>query len=459
MSSGETAVSSLIPARLERLPMTRVQWWIYWLCAAGVLFGSADIFTIFSIGVNIQSAFALSNAGLATVIASAAPAGVAGAFIAGRLGDRFGRKSVFQYTLLLYFIGSVISGFAPNFATFLVGRLILGFGIGGELPTILALISEYSPRKSRGALLALINGMYAIGALISGNAALAIVPTYGWRPLFFLLAIPAVVILILRRYGLPESARWLEAKGRKQEAEAVVSGIEQKVRSISGKELPPVAPSAEVKVIEYKAPLREVFSRKWVGVTTFLIWGWFITSFAGISLPAYYVPILTQNFHYTDAAALSVLAYTLDANAIGVAAAMITIEFVGRKPMLVASYFLYGIFELLVGLTIPGGAGTLLLTIVPLNIFIVLNFSMILAYTPEVYPTRNRSTGNAVATTSYNFSQFIAPYIIAAVLPALPGALVSNLFYVIGALLIITAIPAVFLAKETKRKSLEEISV
>ena len=175
--SGSGTTGSLLPARLERLPMTRHQWWIYWLCAAGVLFGSADIFTIFSIGVPVTQTFNLSSFDLGIVIASAAPAGVLGAFVAGRLGDSYGRKSVFQYTLLLYFIGSIISGLSVDLTTFLIGRLILGFGIGGELPTILALISEYMPRNIRGALLALINGMYAIGALIAANSALVLIPT------------------------------------------------------------------------------------------------------------------------------------------------------------------------------------------------------------------------------------------------------------------------------------------
>jgi putative MFS transporter len=452
----EQSVASLIPARLERLPMSRVQWWIYWLSAAGVLFGSADIFTIFSIGVKIQATFHLSNFLLATVIGSAAPAGMAGAFVAGRLGDSFGRKAVFQYTLLLYFIGSIITGLSPNFGVFLIGRLILGFGVGGELPTILALISEYSPKRARGPLLALINGMYAIGALVASNLALAIVPSYSWQPIFFILAVPALIVLILRRWGLPESARWLEAKGRKDEAEKIVSSIETRIQKISGKPLPPVAATETVQVTRERAPLKEVFSGRLLGITALLMWAWWITSYAGISMPAYYISILTTNFHYTFTGALSVLAYSTDANAIGVAVAMLTIEYVGRKPMLITTYILYGLFAILVGLTLSNST-LLLYTIVPLNIFIVWNFSMILAYTPEIYPTRNRSTGDGVITTSYNFSQFIAPYIIGFALPLLPGASVSLLFYVEGILLIVTAIPF-FWARETKKKSLEQIS-
>ena len=449
-------VSSLIPARLDRLPLTRVQWWIYWLCAAGVLFGSADIFTIFSIGVPVATEFGLNDVTLGLVIGSAAPAGVVGAFVAGRLGDSLGRKAIFQYTLLLYFIGSIISWWSPNFLVFLIGRLILGFGIGGELPTILALISEYVPRKPRGALLALINGMYAIGALIASNSALALVPTYGWRPLFLILAVPAVVILILRRYELPESARWLDSKGRSKDAERIVSNIETRVQHITGKQLPPVDQSMATEVVQYKSPVREVFSRKLGPTTTLLMWMWFITSFAGISLPAFYVPILTSNFHYSLTNALAVLSYSVDANVIGVALAMITIEFIGRKPMIIASYALYGLFDILLGLTFPNNA-VILYAIIPLNVFIVLNFSMILAYTPEIYPTRNRSSGNGVVTASYNFSQFVAPLLIGYLLPLLTGASIGNLFYVIGALLIATAVPGIWILKETKRKRLEEI--
>ncbi|MDG6990070.1 MAG: MFS transporter [Nitrososphaerota archaeon] len=455
--SDSTVTASLLPARLDRLPMTRYQWWIYWLCAAGVLFGAADIFTIFSIGVNVQQTFNLSGPLLSTVIASAAPAGMLGAFVAGRLGDSYGRKAVFQYTLLMYFIGSIISGIAPNFATFMIGRLILGFGIGGELPTILALISEYSPKRARGPLLALINGMYAIGALIASNSALILISSgYGWRPLFYILAVPAVVILILRRWGLPESARWLEAKGRKEEAEKIVAHMEQNIQRLSGKELQPVPPESTVQVIQEKAPLREVFSRKLGPLTGLLSWAWWITSFAGISMPAYYVYILTNNFHYTDVQALSVLAYSVDANVIGVALALLTIEFIGRKPMLILTYLGYGLFAILVGLTITDPQ-MLLYTIVTLNIFIVWNFSMILSYTPEIYPTRNRASGDGVVTTVYNFSQFISPYIIGPAILLLPGSSVATLFYAEGILLVATAIPF-FAAKETKRKTLEQIS-
>lgn len=455
-----TTITSLIPARLERLPMSRYHAWIYILCAAGVLFGSADIFTIFSVGVKIQETFGLSAFWLATVIGSAAPAGMAGAFVAGRLGDSYGRKFIFQYTLLLYFIGSIIagiSGYIPNFWVYLIGRLILGFGVGGELPTILALISEYMPRRVRGPLLVLINGMYAIGALLAGNLSLYIVPRYSWEPLYFILAVPALIVLLLRRVGLPESARWLEAKGRKDEAEKIVAGLEAAIQRRSKKPLPPVDPSAAVTVIQQRAPLREVFSGRFLWYSLLLMWAWWITSFAGIVLPAYYIPILQNNFHYTYEEALKLFAYTVDANAVGVVVALLTVEYVGRKPMLVTTYLLYGLFAILVGLTL-GNKQLLPYTIVPLNVFIVWNFSMILAYTPEVYPTRNRSTGNAVSTTSYNFSQFISPYIIAFALPLLPGESVRLLFYIEGILLILTAIPFIWV-QETKRKSLEEIAV
>jgi putative MFS transporter len=453
-----TQQTSLIPARLERLPMTRVQFWIWLLSALGILFGAADIFTIFSVGVNISQAFNLSSAGFALVVASAAPAGVVGAFVAGRLGDSFGRKSVFQYTLLLYFIGSIISFLSPNFITYLIGRLILGFGIGGELPVVLSLISEYSPKRWRGPLNALINGMYAIGALIAANLALYFISHgFGWRPLYLVLAIPALVVLGLRRWGLPESVRWLIAKGRIEEAQRIVSVIEARIKSITKKELPPL-PSTIIETKPVKSPLREIVrDARLLLLTILLSWAWFITSFGGISLEAYWIPVMTHNLGYSDIQALTVYTYASDFNLLGVALGVLTIELLGRKSMLIATYVLYGLSYILFG-ALALNKGLVLFALIPVAVTIVWNFSIILGYTPELFPTRNRSSGNGIVTAVYNFEQVVGPYIVTALLSLFVGTSVVNVFYLTGILLLITAIPFVWV-RETKLKSLEEIAV
>lgn len=450
--------ASLIPARLERLPMTRVQFWIWLISALGILFGAADIFTIFSIGVNISDTFNLSSTMFATVIASAAPAGVLGAFVSGRLSDSLGRKSVFSYTLLFYFIGSIISWWSPNFVIYLVGRLLLGFGIGGELPVVLAQISEYSPKRWRGPLNALINGMYAIGAFIAANMALYFISNgYGWRPLYIILAIPALIVLGLRYWKLPESARWLATKGRVVEAEKIVTDIENQVKSITHKELAPL-PAQVIETKPEKSPIREIFTNRNLLLLTILAsWAWFITAYGGISLEAYWVPIMTNNLGYTDVHALQLYAIASDLNLVGVAVGVLTIELIGRKLMLILSYILYGLAYILIGYYVLQ-PGLILWVLAPASVTIVWNFSIIVGYTPELFPTRNRGTGSGIVTAIYNLEQFVGPYIIAALMAVWTGTSVVNLFYMAGILIALTAIPF-FWVKETRKKSLEEIGV
>lgn len=451
--------AALISARVDRLPWTRIQFWIWFIAAIGILFGAADIFTIFSVGVNISATFHLSPALYALMIGSAAPAGVAGAFVAGRLGDSYGRKTIFSYTLLLYFIGSIISYLSPNFGVFMTGRLILGFGIGGELPIVLATISEYSPKRLRGPLNALINGMYAIGALIAANLALHFISSgLGWRPLYLVLAFPALVVLALRFWGMPESARWLAVKGRIQEAEKIVSKMEEHIKKITKKELPPIPPVVpEVK--PEKSPLREIFTNKSLLVLTLLIsWAWFITAFGGISLEAYWIPIMTSSsVGFSDLHALAFYTIASDFNALGVLAGVLTIELIGRKSMLVATYVLYGFTYIMFGVLVLSKTYTLV-ALVPLAILIVWNFSIILGYTPELFPTRNRATGNGFVTAIYNLEQFVGPYIILGLLTYFRGVSIVDIFYITGILIAVTGIPFLWV-RETKRKSLEQLAV
>lgn len=340
----------------------------------------------------------------------------------------------------------------------MIGRLILGFGVGGELPVILSLIAEYSPKRWRGPLNALINSMYAIGAIIAANLGYTFITSgLGWRPIYLLLGIPALIVLGLRRWGLPESARWLAAKGRVEEALNIVNKIEDRIKSISGKELPPVQQQV-IEVKPVKAPLIEILrDKRLLLITILLSWAWFITSYGGISLEAYWLYILQNNLGYGSAEALAYFAYAIDFNIIGVILGVITVELFGRKPMLIASYVLYGFSYLLLGF-LALNKSLILLAFALLSTGIVWNFCILLAYTPELYPTRNRSSGNGIVTTVYNFEQLVGPFIVTAFLFAFPGYSIVNVFYIAGILLLLTLIPFIWV-KETKLKSLEEIAV
>lgn len=138
-----------------------------------------------------------------------------GAILAGPLGDRYGRKTIYMYDLLAYFIGALLMAAAVNFAMLVVGYIIVGIAVGLDVPTSWSLIAEYAPKYKRGFLMAFTNLFWYIGPIVILLTAIASEP-YGaltFRVLFGLLAAVAIITWVLRR-GLIESPRWALVTGK-----------------------------------------------------------------------------------------------------------------------------------------------------------------------------------------------------------------------------------------------------
>src|SRR5262245_8228256 len=150
----------------------------------------------------------------------------AGAVLVGSLADRFGRRALFQATLAVFSIATGLCGLAWGFASLLAMRFLVGFGLGGELPVASTLVTEFSPRAHRGKLVVVLESFWAFGWAFAAVVAFLLIPTMGWRPAFFIGALPVLYILYLRR-AVPESPRFLESRGRHVEAAAVVREVER----------------------------------------------------------------------------------------------------------------------------------------------------------------------------------------------------------------------------------------
>ncbi|HSP05536.1 MAG TPA: MFS transporter, partial [Acidobacteriota bacterium] len=139
----------------------------------------------------------------------------AGGIAFGMLSDRWGRKTILQYTIVTYCAGTFLSGFAHQFAWLLVCRAITGLGVGGEWGAGHALISETFPPKRRGWFGALMQSGAAFGVGLAAIMGAFVAPEIGWRLTFIVSAIPASMVILIRRF-LPESDVWLELKSRGQ---------------------------------------------------------------------------------------------------------------------------------------------------------------------------------------------------------------------------------------------------
>ncbi len=240
MSAGALRLEAGVAARLERLPMTGYQRSLFGIIATAWFFDSMDLGLMTFVLGSIKAEFGLTAAQAGMLASSSFLGMFLGAAIAGLLADRFGRKPVFQVSMIFWGVGSLMCGLADNVTTLMLYRVLLGFGMGMEFPIGLSMVSEIVPAKSRGKYVAILEGFWPIGFIAAGAMTYFLLPMIGWRGIFIALAVPAVFVFVVRRM-VPESPRWLEDVGRKREADAVMAGIEQRVERAWGRALPPVA--------------------------------------------------------------------------------------------------------------------------------------------------------------------------------------------------------------------------
>ncbi len=231
-----SAISTDIPARLDRLPWSAWHWRVVIALGVSWLLDGLEVTVVGSLGPALQrpDTLGLSAAQIGWAASSYIGGAVLGALFFGRLADQLGRKRMFLATLVVYLVATVMTAFTWDIASFAFCRFLTGFGIGGEYAAINSAIDELIPARLRGRVDLAINGTFWIGAAMGAGLSIVLLhpgfigPEWGWRIAFGLGGILAFAILLVRRH-VPESPRWLLMHGRHEEAEAVVRRIEDEV--------------------------------------------------------------------------------------------------------------------------------------------------------------------------------------------------------------------------------------
>jgi MFS transporter, SHS family, lactate transporter len=177
---------------------------------AGFLGWTLDAFDFFLVVFTLTAIareFGKSDAELALTLTVTLAFRPVGAFIFGLLADRYGRRLPLMIDLVFYSIVEVLSGLAPNYTTFLILRALFGIGMGGEWGVGASLAMEKVPPRLRGVLSGLLQEGYAVGYLLAAVCYFFIFPRWGWRPLFFIGGLPALLALYVRM-GVKESEVW-----------------------------------------------------------------------------------------------------------------------------------------------------------------------------------------------------------------------------------------------------------
>ncbi len=250
--SGAAALSAgTISARIDRLPATRTIWTIVALLGFGMFFEFYDLLfsayvapSLVKSGVLTAQTRGLFGAtGVASFIAALFTGLFIGTLLCGFLADQFGRRAIFTWSLLWYSAANLMVAMQSDAAGLNFWRLISGIGLGVEIVTIGAYLSELAPKGLRGRAFAVNQAIGFISVPVVSFLAYMLVPTAplgleGWRWVVLIGVVAAPVVVVLRR-GLPESPRWLAKHGRLAEADRVLGKIEAKVEAEYGRPLPP----------------------------------------------------------------------------------------------------------------------------------------------------------------------------------------------------------------------------
>lgn len=156
-----------------------------------------------------------------------------GAMTFGPAADRFGRKWMIAICLVLFSGMTFINGFASTPLEFGICRFLAGLGIGGVMPNVVALMTEYSPKKMRSTLVGIMFSGYSVGGMLSAGLGMYLIPKFGWSSVFFVAGIPLLLLPAIL-YFLPESIGFLLRSGRDEKAAAALARVEPTFRPQAG---------------------------------------------------------------------------------------------------------------------------------------------------------------------------------------------------------------------------------
>ena len=444
-----------IAARIERLPFSRWHLQMGIIVATGWFFDGFDALAIAYVLPVLIPLWHLSYGQIGVLIGMGYAGQLVGSIFFGWLGERIGRVPCFRYTLILYTVMSVVCAFAWSYDSLMWMRAIQGLGLGGEIPILAAYIGELAKSSHRGRYGLGFQLWFSISFIFVAGVSYWIVPHLGWQAMFLIGAIPAIIIFPIRSL-MPESPRWLANRGRFDEADRVLSQIEDKISEHGAKPLPPI-PTDVVALRPSTARIRDLLHGTYRR-RTLAVWAiWFCTYIIVYGLNTTMPSLLRTYYHAT---LYQSIAYGFYASALGLCFTVTGIFFIdiyGRKPL-----FMLGLLCSSVPLLLLAWYSTpelSLYTVMGLAMFSSA-FNSILAlglstYNAELYPTEMRAIGVGVGNAWVRFAAIVGPIFLGFAVPDLG---LNAVYFVFAIFAILGGLTVIFFATETTGKVLEVLS-
>jgi MFS transporter, putative metabolite:H+ symporter len=442
-----------VAERLERLPFTKWHWGIIGIALLIWLTEAIDIGLTGATIPSLKSYFHLVGAEIGAIASLSTLGIIISLFFSGVAIDYFGKRKTLIIGMFLFGLTTSLTAFSTNIATVILLRFLAGIGMGMVFTIPYQMVAELVPAKYRGYSIGSINAVLNLGYFVNLVVAAAVIPSFGWRPMYLFGGV-SLVALILVYFRMPESPRWLEAKGRYREADELLNQIEEKVKRYWNRPLPPIPQG--IPVFQERAqkgvPVGELFRGQLLKrtivlwVTTSCLWStWYLF--------ALYLPVMLKMQGYQLGNALMTAAIV---NAAPIPITLFgawLLERIGRKATiaLYAALSMTGVsifsishdyYPALAGASIAFG-------------FMAAAFSFTKLFSAEQYPTRIRGTGTAwMEAVGRGGAGVLIPMLLATVLAQsgiFPACAIVLGLGIVGLLVFVAA------AQETRGLVLEQL--
>ena len=449
------SIEAFVGAALDEAKISPLHRRVIALIAAGYFFDVID-FTILGslIPFIIKSGF--TTPAQAAIIGSAA---IFGMFIGtagqGEFSDRFGRRFIYQFNLLLFGVFTILGALAPSVMVLVICRFIAGIGLGAEQPLAFAYAGEYSPKRIRGRILAIVHFIggacvwpIGTGLALGFSAFVASLPGMAnaadttWRGVWIIIGVGALIVWVFR-FTLPESPRYLATHGRGEQALEVLGRL-----GIPGPKEPLTSDAASNTKSDPFALVFSMFPRRVIaGMICF-------TAFFGVAigLGAWLPNIMNaKGFSITKS-----LQYTLAMNfAVPTASLfmMYALDKYGRKVTSVCAFIGAGVMAI-----VFANAATemqLLVAGFVMIFFVQVAGNSMQIFASEVFPTNARASGFGWAS---GVGRLATAFILPTILWVQNGWGLTTVFACLATLLFIAAVSVTQLGPEARQKGLDELA-
>ncbi|HKP88402.1 MAG TPA: sugar porter family MFS transporter [Thermoleophilaceae bacterium] len=328
---------------------------------------------------------------------------IAGALLVGGASERIGRKKTLGLVALIFAVGIVIAGAAQSYAVMLLGRVIMGLGVGGVSALVPSYLSEISPAQIRGRMLTLNQLLITVGLLVAYLVDWAFAGSENWRAMFAVGLIPSLA-LVLGSLRLPESPAWLLNRGREAEVRSLVNSVASDETADRVIELHNREEEQRQRTAgkDERSGWRVLSSPRLraamvVGLTLAAL-----QQFAGINTVIYYAPTIMQD---TGLSSSNSILYSVFIGVINLGMTIVSLRLVdrlGRRPLLIAS--LVGMFGslLVLGLAFVAEWSSVVILLFILLYIVAFAVGMgpvFWVLLGEIFPSQNRAAGVSAGST------------------------------------------------------------